>query len=456
MACYKAYKENTVYNQIGALMKRIVLLTLFHVMCYADPIEMSGRQLFDLARREAMPLLLAITPDTDSELKKIAEILASDLQRSGQFKVKITSFEMPYTQTELVQLLDKAYPLEIFLAHADNNAAIEWRLYDVHDGTLIKGMKYYKRGKMIHGFADNLADMLWPVLTKQSSSFSSKLAYVKRKKTTTKRQRSVICVSHTDGSREQEIIRKPGTYVSLYWHHDTNFPCLFCSEFTRFNVRLIRVNLKGKKNVVLNLPGTCVGISLTHDNNKAVYCRSGTIWSYAYDGVQKKGIHKPLIKNDGKNVSPTLLENGDIIFCSDSKKLRQVYPKASGPQICRYHAATNSIALLTQEGYCVGPSYCPQNHKVAYSKRVNGTMQLFVYDCRTKEQQQVTFDKGNKIDCCWSPCGNFIVYCYQIDAESRIAMMHVVMRKRSFITPENEYCTCPSWSPVYKTVPTIG
>ncbi len=404
-------------------------------------------------QKEALPFLIAVTPEQDAELYHIAELLAQNIQRSGQFRVKVKGCTAPSTASELEKLLDKSYPLELFLSQSPDKKHVQWRLYDVHDGHLIKGKSYAKRGTLAHGYAAHIADELWPVLTKQSSSFSTKIAYVKRKIGPAKRQRSVVCVVNSDGSFEQEIIKKPGTYVSLYWHHNTQFPCLFCSEFTRSNVRLISVTLQGKKTIVLNLNGTCVGISVSHDNNKAVYCRSGTIWQYSYDEREKKGLHTPVIKNDGKNVSPTLLANGDIIFCTDSRKIRQ---GSSGPQICRYSPATNSIKLLTQDGYCVGPSYCAQNDKIAYSKRIQGVMQLCIYDCKTHQQYQLTSDSGNKIDCCWSPCGNYLVYCFQQGRESRIALMHVVMKKRTFITSLDEYCTCPSWSPVFDTLPVLG
>ena len=269
-------------------------------------------------------------------------------------------------------------------------------------------------------------------------------------------QRLVVCVVNSDGSQEQELIKKLGTYVSLYWHHDKGNPCLFCSEFTRSNVRLISANFQGRKKMVLNVPGTCVGISVSHDNNKAVYCRSGTLWSYQYNSTLQRSEHTVLIKNEGKNVSPTLLENGDVIFCSDSRKLRKGYPKATGPQICRYHGSDGSISLLTQDGYCVGPSYCALTKKIAYSKKVNGLMQLCVYDCATKESRQITYDQGHKIDCCWSPCGNSIVLCQQQGPESRIAMIHVAMRKKTYITGPQDFCTCPAWSPIYDTVPVVG
>lgn len=437
------------------MYKKIALCSLVGASALFAPLEMDLGTLGEGAKYEPLKLLLAVTPMQDKELSDLAQLLAHNLQKSGQFTVTIKGFTVPSTKAELDTLLDKAYPLEIFLSREDADH-FSWRLYDVHDGRLIKGMKYAKRGRFLHGYADNLADELWPVLTKQAGSFSTKIGYVKRKQAAGRRQRNVVCVVNSDGSNEQELIKKLGTYVTLYWHHDKNNPCLFCSEFTRSNVRLISSNFQGRKKMVLNVPGTCVGISVSHDNNKAVYCRSGTIWQYRYNPQEKKSEHKVLIKNEGKNISPTLLDNNDIIFCSDAYSLLKGHPKATGPQIFQYSAADGSSSLLTQEGYCVGPSYCALTKKVAYSKKINGLMQLFVCDVSTRKSQQITSDQGNKIDCCWSPCGNYIVYCHQQGNSSRIAVIHVAMKKRTFITSAQDYCTCPAWSPIYDIVPVVG
>ena len=435
--------------------KLFVCLLLMSTFYVRAPLQINVNALGESVKREPLKILLAVSQPQDPELTKYADLLANHLERSGQFKLSVKGVSEPKTQAELNQALDKSYPLQIFLSR-EGTTHIAWRLYDVPDAHLIKGMKYAKRGNALHGHVDNIADQLWPVLTKQAGSFSTKIGYVKRKKGVSKRARSVVCVVNSDGSQEQELIKRLGTYVGLYWHHDKTTPCLFCSEFARSNVRLISANFQGRKKMVLNVPGTCVGISVSHDNNNAVYCRSGVIWRYFYNANEQKSEHKILIKNDGKNVSPTLLENGDIIFCSDSRKIRRGYPNAKGPQICHYHASDDSITLITDNGFCVGPSYCALTRKIAYSKKINGAMQLFVYDWRTKEHQQITFDGANKIDCCWSPCGNYLVFCEQLGRVSQIVLIHVAMRKKTYLTRSEDYCSCPSWSPIYDIVPSVS
>ena len=68
-----------------------------------------------------------------------------------------------------------------------------------------------------------------------------------------------------------------------------------------------------------------------------------------------------------------------------------------------YDFASKELVRLTTDGYCVAPTYSAAAQKLAYSKMVNGIMQLFYYDLNTKHHHQLTFDKANKEECMWAP-----------------------------------------------------
>ena len=72
-------------------------------------------------------------------------------------------------------------------------------------------------------------------------------------------------------------------------------------------------------------------------------------------------------------------------------------------------------------------------------------MQLFTYDLNNHKEEQITFGAGNKIDACWSPCGNYLLFCYQNNKLSRIARVHVVVKEINFITPETDFCSYAAW-----------
>jgi Tol biopolymer transport system component len=429
-------------------MKRIMLLlTLILSLCSMSFCSLHvdiGKETLGIgALTSSVKLLLCVAPQ-DQQLTLYAKIIQANLQRTGQFLLSIEACNIPTKKADVKKLFDKGYSLVVFLNHADNDQALEWRLYDVSEASMVKGRKVIKKDLSEHALANILSDELWLALTQQPSSFSSKIAYTKRIPATRKFQ-SIICFCNPDGSEETTLIKTPGTYVSLYWYTDASVPTLFFSEFTRFNARLVSFMLQGNKKIVLDFNGTCVGISLSQDANKAVYCRSGEIWLYTYDSLTRKGKHVKLISNDGKNISPILLENGDVIFCSDASQLSAV----KTPHIFLYHTATKSVKPLAKDGFCVGPAYCPRTQKLAYSKRINGTLQIFICDMKTGSHKQITSDAGDKLDCTWSPCGSYLAFCYQHNRTSRIALLHVGLNKRFYITSDKAYCANPAWSPTY-------
>ena len=105
---------------------------------------------------------------------------------------------------------------------------------------------------------------------------------------------------------------------------------------------------------------------------------------------------------------------------------------------------------MSDSGYCVGPAYCHQNGKIAYSKKIDGYMQLFIYNPKDQSHQQITFDNADKIDCNWSACGRYLIFCFQNKNISKIGIINVNLKlneKVFFVTSDSEWACCPAWSP---------
>lgn len=441
-------------------------LLLFFLSSYFKYINCSDliiKMQNDEAKKAPMKIFFGILNDKDKKLVQIISSVQKMLNSTNQFDVVLDNFETPKTKSDINNLFDKGYSLAIFFNY-DKENNIQWRLYDTADSIMLKG-KNFTKNNVISESIDNLnfdfsknrekflesikkfASQIWYELTQHESSFASKIAYIKKIKNFEKNNNSIVCICDYDGKNVQ-VISEPGNFIGLYWDLNEKNKRLFCSEFTRYNVRLISLGINKKKYPLFSFPGTCVGISLSKDNNEAVYCRSGEIWHYCYDVNEKKGKHIRLINNDGKNFYPILLKNGDVIFCTDSKKLINncFLNKAVGPQIGIYKANEKSIELLTDGGYCISPSFSSLKNKLLYSKKINGIFQIFEYDLATKIHKQITNGKGNKIDASWSPCGNFIVFNYKLGKVSRIAIFNINLNKINFITPKNKICYSPAWS----------
>jgi TolB protein len=375
-----------------------------------------------------------------SRLERALTQIKKDLSFSNQFDVAL-DHAPTVVKNEDVRLFSQAgFPLVLFVSKGAKGT-LEWRLYDTERAVMLVGKIYTKRGKLPETWGHHIADAVWPVLTGQQGFFSTKIAYCKEKKRTGKKVLMYIYFADYDGSHEKLLVSSPTVNVSPRWNCDKNHPCLLYSEYANSNVRLIAVDMAGHRSVVSNFDGVNMQTAFSSDGKKAVFSssRGGRNCQLYYS---EQGILKKLTNNTGNNIGPTFADDGKtLFFCSDYQ--------TGNPQIYRYEFATGVTERITDSGYCVSPSYCQCTDTVAYSKMVQGTMQIFVYDVKTKTHQQLTFDAGNKDDCSWSPCGNYLLYSVGAGRASRLAMLNKLTKEQQFITAEGSVCCYPAWSISY-------
>lgn len=367
----------------------------------------------------------------------------SDFQRclnwSGRFAATYKQLERePSKKSEIQDLFKDEYDCALFLKFDENKNTVEWRLYDTALGTMVQGKRqalvpYRVAGEIVHA------------LTNEPQPFLSKIAYRKRDR---KRGVTSLVVTDFDGSHPTKLLESRRILVSLHWNSDPDFPLLLFSEFTPNNVRLLMADMQGHKAVVLDVEGTTAGVCYAPETadgkgvDGVVYCHSGAIWYHHYDNVKKKSVHTRIIHEKATCSSPTLLGNGDVIYCSKGS-------------IKRYSTATKQSEVIIGGGYCVSPAYSAASHKIAYSKKVSDTMQLFVFDIIKGTHEQVTFAskqkhdkdfKSNKLDPCWAPDGINLVFGWERGEKQRIAILDTTTHQYEFITSENEQCSFPTWS----------
>jgi len=394
-------------------------------------------------------LLIGLIGEQSSELREIIAIIKKDLEFSRQFNVTTCHVDSVQTKKEIESIFKQGYSLAIFFNQSEekNNDTIEWRVYDTTQVMMLKGSKYTKRGTVLRGWAHNISDALWSVLAGQDGFFSTKIAYCKDIHRPRKRKIKYVYVADYDGSNEQELISMPTVNVAPRWNNDSKSPMVFYSEYTNSNVRLIATTMNKKRKIASNFDGVNMLPAFSQDGKQVAYCAShgdGNCQLYYYE----KGNFRKLTHNQGNNVSPSFSADGTrLFFCSDFQ--------TGKPQIYCYNIAADTIDRLTKDGYCASPNYCVAQNKVAYSKIVNGVMQIFNYDVATEQHRQLTFDAGNKEECSWSPCGNFLLFSYEQGMHSRIAMLNVITNKRQYITGPNQVCSYPCWSPAYHDFPVV-
>lgn len=394
-----------------------------------------------------LKLLLVLVGKQKQELKNILELVKKDLEFTGQFAVAIEPCEQLATKKEVAGLYDRGYSMAIFFSTTPAQDAIEWRLYDTTQITMLKGSKTQKRGMIMRGWAHNVSDALWLALTGQEGFFSTKIAYCKDVIVKRKKKINHIYVADYDGSNEELLVATPTVHVAPRWNKDGKNPMLFYSEYTNENIRLVAVTMHKQRKIASDYDGVNMLPAFSDDGKRVVYCASrgkGTCQLYYYD----KDELKKITNNSGNNIAPTFSRDGSKIFyCSDHA--------TGSPQLFCYDIDRNEQIRLTQDGYCASPSFCGKQSRLVYSKIVQGTMQLFVYDVISKDHTQLTFDAGHKEEASWSPCGNYLLFSVQKGARSQIAMLNLMTNERKVLTSDKVVCSYPAWSSLYEEFPIV-
>lgn len=404
-------------------------------------------------RSEKFPVLLAVV---DAELLPVARQIKKDCEFTGTIAMTIKECALPKTKKEVCVLFEQNYQLVVYLYETKNKLGVKWRLYKrVADDTavaLIKEQYHAKDGPEYLSLGHSIADALWPVLTGKPGFFSTKIAYCKAVPPIRKKGRQYKHIKHIyivdfDGSNARLLVDTPTLNIAPRWHKSSTCPLLFYSECRASNMALMKVNLRGEKSVVSNEDGLNMLPSFSPDGTGVAYNISRDIYRQMLDPQTQKITKEKIISNKGNNVSPNLLDNGDIIYCSDEE--------TKDPQIYYYHALTGKKERLTSEGYCTCPCYSSATKTIAYVRRVKGVAQLFVYNLDTKKHTQITFDQGHKEEPSFSPCGNYLVFSIEQGSKSRIAIMDLETKERRYITPEDVHATYPRWSPLFERPHTI-
>lgn len=133
----------------------------------ADSIDLSVSS----AEQTKMPLIVGIIGDTNKKLTEVGNILKTDLSFSGQFQVQVQYVTQRPSKKTIKELFKQGYVLAVFINDADKGKAIEWRIYDTMQASMVCGKKYKKQGMQLRGWAHNCADAMWPLLTGQEGFF---------------------------------------------------------------------------------------------------------------------------------------------------------------------------------------------------------------------------------------------------------------------------------------------
>lgn len=378
--------------------------------------------------------LITLSADAivDSILKVIIKDLHCQIEPRWGLQVEHCALK-DLTQKDLKQLHAQKILTAIMLTHDD--AMMGWRIFDTKTGRMICGKKVPLEQDNPELTAHRIANGIWHRLTGFEGFFGSTIFYCQQRHHKKHTFRDLVHYSISEA--KDHLFLQGGKFLAPRLNNDEQNPLLLYSEITPNNIRLLSVNSNLERSLVSNFDGLNMLPSFSPDGTKLVYCvsKNGKTQLRCYEYCDTHWVLKKLPAHDGQCTSPTILNNGDILFCSD---LNSRYP-----QLYWYKAVTDCYEQLTRGYYCASPCYCHATGAIGYIRMTQGCMQLWMYTNDT--HQQLTFDEGNKDEPSWSPGGDYLVFSIEKSTRSRVALMHKALAQYCYLTPEGSDCTYPVW-----------
>lgn len=167
---------------------------------------------------------------------------------------------------------------------------------------------------------------------------------------------------------------------------------------------------EGKGYRICNLKGIQLTPAVSWQRDKIAFIcdvkGSPDLFLQTFDPLTgKTGEAKRLFHLDGASQSsPHFHPNGaSLTFTSDKNGTPQVYlmslTQPQSPQLISRRARNGSAS-----------TFSPDGSKIAFSAKTAGVRQIWIYDCASKEEQQITFSPGDKENPAWAPDSLHIVY----------------------------------------------
>jgi tol-pal system beta propeller repeat protein TolB len=390
---------------------------------------------------------LLLCHGSDDSLLKLAKIVSYDLNFTDQFEVEVKKTskksKIPNEKTLFSQ------GISLFAQFKVLQKKIGITIKDTRSKLVLfnKTIKYDEKKPVL--LAHKLSAEILKALTGDPGVTLSSIAYCKKLSS----HHKIICLSDYSCKKSYSVVRKKAISVAPSWH--TKAPILFYSQFTNSNNRLMSVDLNtGKHRIICSYPGLNMQPSFTKDGSRAVVCFSGGRGNselYFYDPrlCKKVGqkVFKQLTKNRGHNVSPCVLPNKNVVFCSDYEtKMPQIYYLDIKKR--------RSRRLTGGKGYCAAPSFCEKTNMLVYVRPLGGTFQLFTLsldDLSNVSEQQITFCEGNKHEPSWSQCGRYVIF--SLDRPDKrgkrvpqVAVLNHKSGKIRILTHDNSHKSFPRWT----------
>jgi TolB protein len=390
----------------------------------------------------AQQIPIAVVPFAQSaaQPENIANIINSDLRRSGLFRALETRgvANQPHDVAEVkypewAALQAQALVVGKVEQQANNRLKISFRLLDVLKQSSLAGLEYDIAPSQLRSTGHKIADVIYEKMTGEKGVFDTRITYIIKQG-----NRFQLQVADSDGGNPQTVLASTEPIISPAWSPDgtklayVSFekkkPVIFVQSLVT-GQRQVLANFKGNNSAPAWSPdGSRLAIVLTYGANSQVYLINA-------DGT---GL-KQLSHSSAIDTEPEWSPDGKwVYFTSD---------RGGSPQIYRMSTLGGDAQRVTFEGgYNVSPHLSPDGKLLTYVRREAGRFRVTQQELSTGQVQMLS-ETAQDESPSFAPNGRVILYATNINGRGVLSIVSADGRTKQRLSEAGGDVREPSWGP---------
>lgn len=367
----------------------------------------------------------------------LTDIVASDLQRSGQFKLIDTAgTQQPTSAAQVAYGLWRDRGADALLVGqvlpADGGRfEVRFHLLDVVKQTQLAAFSYRITAGQWRATAHRIADIIHEKLTGIPGAFSSRIAYVQKQGT-----RYELRVADADGQNPRTVVRSNEPVIS--------------PRFSPDGARIAYVSFEDKKPIVyvqsLRDGGRRKVAAFKGSNSAPAWAPDGQRLAVVLTRDEASQIY--LINADGsglKRLTRSTAIDTEPVFSPDGKSLYFTSDRGGSPQIYRMPAAGGDAMRVSFTGtYNVSPSISPDGRHLAYINRDEGRFAVMLHELASGQTRVLT-DSARDESPSFAPNGQAVLYATVLGGRGVLGAVTIDGQTRARLSESGVDAREPAW-----------
>lgn len=429
---------------------KLTRLIMFLLCCYATPsfavlnIEIVGT--------DASALPIAIVPfewsvGQDGVPVKIAQVVESDLERSGQFRAVPMEqmLEQPHRGKDINfenwRILDVENLLIGSVRKSGAEYIVEFQLFDVFKGRQLLGESRKVPEGQLRTMAHYISDKVYEALTGDRGAFNTRIAYVIAEPIEISGKTKInyrLEISDTDGYNAQVILKSSQPILSPSWSPDGRKLAYVSFENRRSEIWVHSV-FAGKRETAVRFEGI---------NGAPVWSPDGERLAFVSSHEGNADIYLLSLSNQSlKKVTKSWSIDTEPVWTPDGEALIYTSGRSGSPQLYRLDLSSGESKRLTFEGkYNASPVISPDGRTVAMVHRHRGHYRIAALDLKTGLFRVLTEGRLDESPS-FSPNGTMLLYASVQGNRGVLAAVSVDGRTRQRLAFADGNIREPTWGP---------